>query len=312
MFKRDTPEENRDWLGEPSLPWDERRSRGASTRMTTLLETHFWAVGSCRGPGAIAERGTGWRRRTFPALAVALRHRAHGWTLYDTGYDPRYFEMLRDWTHRPIRWALPAKLPPEERLERRMSAVGLHAGDFQRVIVSHFHLDHIAGLHHFPRATLVFAEEAWKSVETLTGWPAARAVYHPAAVDRARIDTHGQRLRNEQAQPWRGFPLTWDLFGDDSLRLISLPGHARGQLGAVFRRAPDGREIFLVSDACWTRGNLHGRPPGTLARFLMDDPTAFADTLRRLETFARASPETLLVPSHCAVTLAGLQALARP
>lgn len=275
--------------------------------MTTLLDAHFWMVGSCRGTGAIAERGGGWQRRTFPALAVALRHPAHGWTMYDTGYDPRYFEVLRDWTHRPLQWVLPAELPPAEHLDRRMAGIGLQADGVQRVIVSHFHLDHIAGLHRFPRAALVFAEDAWQSVEPLSGWRAARVVYHPAAVDRAQIAARGIVLRSADAQPWRGFPSTWDLFGDDSLRLVELPGHAHGQLGAVFRRVPDGREIFLVSDACWTLGNLHGKPPGVLARFLMDDPAAFHATLGRLEKFAAAYPETLLVPSHCAETIAHLQ-----
>ncbi len=276
--------------------------------MSSLLETHFWAIGSCRAPSALAERGRPWRPMKFPALAVALRHPAHGWTLYDTGYDPHYFECLRDWTHWPIRWALPVELPPEQRLERRVSDAGLHSDDFRRVIVSHFHLDHIAGLHLFPRAELVFSEDAWHSVENLSGWRAMRMVYHPAAVDRAQIVARGRALRAEDARPWNGFPLTWDLFGDGSLRLVGLPGHARGQLGAVFRRTPDGKEIFLVSDACWTRGNLQGRPPSRPARLLMDDPAAFDDTLRRLEKFASNHPDTLLVPTHCAETVAGLQA----
>lgn len=278
--------------------------------MSTLLQTHFWTVGSCLGTGAIAERGRPWRRQKFPALAVALRHPAHGWTLYDTGYDPRYFEMLRDWTHRPIQWALPAELPPAQHLERRLSEVGLHPDDFRRVIVSHFHLDHVAGLHLFPRADLVFSEDAWRSVENLSGWRAARAVYHPAAVNAAQVAARGRALRGEDARPWNGFPLTWDLFGDGSLRLVALPGHARGQLGAVFRRAPDGKEIFLVSDACWTCGNLRGRPPGMLARFLMDDPVAFGKTLRRLAKFAAAHPATTLVPSHCAESIRKIQAAA--
>lgn len=279
--------------------------------MSPLLQTHFWAVGSCRGPAAVAERGSPWRQRKFPVLAAALRHPAHGWTLYDTGYDPRYFELLRDWTHRPMQWLLRAELPPTEGLPVQMAEAGLDADDFRRVIVSHFHLDHIAGLHRFPRATLVFAEDAWRSVEPLAGWRAARAAYHPGAVDRGQLAGRGQALRPEDARPWRGFPITWDLFNDGSLRLVALPGHARGQLGALFRRSPDGREIFLVSDACWTRGNLQGRPPGALANVFIDDPAAFAETLRRLRTFAAEHPDTLLVPSHCAETLAALTS-ARP
>ena len=273
--------------------------------MTPTLEAHFWAVGSCRGPGEIATRGSGWRTQVFPALVVALRHPAHGWTLYDTGYDPRYFEVLRDWTYRPIRWLLPAELNPADQLERRMAAAGLRAGDFQRVIVSHFHLDHIAGLHLFPRAELVHAADAWRAVRGLSGWRAARAVYHPGLVDRAQAG-RGRALENADAEPWENFPRTWDVFADGSLRLVALPGHAPGQLGAVFRRAPDGRRVFLVSDACWTRANLRGQPPGALARFLMHHPAAFRDTLARLTAFGAVHPETLLVPSHCAETLADL------
>ena len=93
--------------------------------MTPFLTAHFWKVGRCRGPGEIAARGSGWRAQDFPALAVALHHPTHGWTLYDTGYDPRYFEALQDWAYRPLRWLLPVELPDGERLERQMAAVGL-------------------------------------------------------------------------------------------------------------------------------------------------------------------------------------------
>ena len=279
--------------------------------MTPFLTAHFWKVGSCRGPGEIAARGSGWRAQDFPSLAVALRHPAHGWTMYDAGYDPRYFEALRDWAYRPMRWLLPVKLPAEERLVRQMAAVGLRPEDFRRVVVSHFHLDHVAGLHLFPHAEWVYTAKAWEAVKPLAGWRAARAIYHPVTVDRTRLEAQGRALRDAEAESWEDFARTWDLFGDGSLRLVALPGHAPGQLGAVFRREPDGEQIFLVSDAAWTHANLAGHPPGGLARFLMDDPAAFHDTLRRLRTFAQTHPATRLVPSHCAETLAALGANTR-
>lgn len=276
--------------------------------MTPWLTAHFWEVGCCRGPAGIAARGGGWRAQTFPALAVALGHPMRGWSLYDTGYDPLYFDVLRDRTHRLIRWLLPVELKPEEHLVRHMTAAGLQPGDLRRVIISHFHLDHIAGLHRFPDAEPVYAAEAWDAAKSLTGWQAARAVYHPRAVDRRRLEAGGRALRDVDAEPWEGFARTWDLFGDGSLRLVALPGHARGQLGAVFRRAPHGELIFLVSDACWTGANLRGRPPGRLARFLMDDPAAFYRTLGELRAFAHRHPAARMVPSHCAETLADLRA----
>lgn len=273
----------------------------------TTLQVHLWAVGACRGPGAIAARGTGWvwRRQRFPALAAALGHPTHGWTLFDTGYDGRYFDVTRAWPHRIHRWVLPVTLPPAERLERQMAAAGLRPGDVRRVVLSHFHLDHIAGLHRFPDAEIIFAATAWNVVRGLTGWGAARAVFHPDLVDAEQLEgARGRALHAADAVPWEGFAATWDLFGDNSLRLVALPGHAPGQLGAVFQRTPDGRLVFLVADALWTRENLHGHPPHRLADFLMHGRPAFDDTLERLRRFAAAHPDALLVPSHCAATLA--------
>lgn len=271
------------------------------------LRVHLWAVGACRGPGAIAARGSvGWwgRRQRFPALVAALGHPDHGWTLFDTGYDGRYFDVTRAWPHRLHRWVLPVSLPAEERLERQMADAGLRPGDVRRVIVSHFHLDHIAGLHRFPGAEVIFAAAAWGAVRGLSSWRAARAVFHPDLVNGEQLETRGRALRTGDAVPWAGFAETWDLFGDDSLRLVALPGHAPGQLGAVFRREPDGRPVFLVADALWTRDNLRGHPPHGLANLLLHDRPAFDDTLGCLRRFAAAHPDALLVPSHCAATLA--------
>lgn len=273
----------------------------------TRLQVHLWAVGACRGPGAIAARGSmGWgQRQRFPALAAALGHPDHGWTLFDTGYDGRYFDVTRAWPHRLHRWVLPVTLSAEERLERQMADAGLRPGDVRRVVVSHFHLDHIAGLHRFPDAEVVFAAAAWDAVRGLTGWGAVRAVFHPDLVNGGQLEGNsGRALRAGDATPWEGFAETWDLFGDDSLRLVALPGHAPGQLGAVFRREPDGRPVFLVADALWTRDNLRGHPPHRLANLLLHDRPAFDDTLERLRRFAAAHPDALLVPSHCAATLA--------
>ena len=272
----------------------------------TAFPVHFWAVGACLGPGEVAARGTGWGRQHFPALVVAFLHPEHGWTLFDTGYDERYFEVTRKWPHRLLHWVLPVALPDDEHLEVRLAEAGIRPADVRRVIVSHFHLDHIVGLHRFPAAKIVYAEAGWHAVRDLTGWRAARAVFHPDVVDRDQLETLGRALRVEESRPWEGFTHSWDLFGDESLRLVGLPGHAPGQLGAIFHREPDGRQVFLVADAAWTQDNLRGCPPHPLARFLTHDHRAFVDTLERLHRFVVAHPDTLLVPSHCAATLVGL------
>lgn len=270
-----------------------------------LLDATFFAVGSCRGPGRLAARQAGWRTLRFPALAVLLRHATRGYVLYDTGYAPRYFDVLRRWPYRLLGPALGARLLPGEGLATQMLArCGVDPAAVRTVIVSHFHLDHIAGLRDFPAAEIVCTEEALASVRGLRGgWRAARQVFHPDLLPEdfaARV----QRLPSRDAEPSEGFARTWDVFGDRSLRAVALPGHAAGQAGLRFRCK--GTEYFLVADACWHAAALSGpdAPPGRAERWFSADPDAGQATRRALQAYRREHPSVRVVPSHCPHTVA--------
>ena len=108
---------------------------------------------------------------------------------------------------------------------------------------------------------------------------------------------------------WEGFEHRWDLFGDDTLRLIHLPGHMRGQLGAYF--CSGGRKVFLVADALWKAANLFGRAPGRLARFIIENPADFGETIQRLRGLAAREPAMFFLPSHCAASFSQARAFLR-
>lgn len=265
-----------------------------------ILDAAFFAVGSCRGPERLANRRGSWRTVRFPALAVLLRHATRGVVLYDTGYAPRYFDVLRRWPYRVLGPLLGARLSPAEALPARMFArCGVRPAGVQTLIVSHFHLDHIAGLRDFPAAEVVCTRAALGSVQGLRGgWEAARRVFHPALLPpdfAARV----RPLPEEDARPAEGFAQTWDLFGDGSLRAVALPGHAAGQAGLRFRCR--GEEYFLVADACWHEGVLHDRPGNSswAERLFSSDPVSGDETRRQLGSFVRAHPAVHVIPSHC-------------
>lgn len=272
-----------------------------SPTIDLILDAAFFAVGSCRGPERMARRQGPWRVVRFPALAVMLRHATRGVILFDTGYAPRYFDVLRRWPYRLLGPGLGARLSATEALPAQMLARnGVRPGDVQTLIVSHFHLDHIAGLRDFPRAEIVCSQAALTSVQSLRegGWRAASRAYHPGMLPEdfaARV----RPLPDLAAQPAEGFAHTWDVFGDGSARAVSLPGHAAGQLGLRFRCR--GEEFFLVADACWHEAGLreHEGPHPLAERLFWEDPVEGKRTRRLLETFASVRPEVRLIPSHC-------------
>ena len=63
---------------------------------------------------------------------------------------------------------------------------------------------------------------------------------------------------------------------------MPLPGHAAGQIGAFVLTAEGW--TLLASDAAWApQSYLQLRGPSRLAHLLMDDPSAYYQTLRRLQ-----------------------------
>lgn len=146
-----------------------------------IRDAAFFAVGSCRGPERMARRRGSWHVVRFPVLAVLLRHATCGVVLFDTGYAPRYFDVLRRWPYWPLGSLLGARLSAPEALPAQMLArCDVRPGDVQTLIVSHFHLDHIAGLRDFPAAGIVCSQAALASIDGLrVGLRAAHQVFHP-------------------------------------------------------------------------------------------------------------------------------------
>ncbi len=266
-----------------------------------ILDATFFAVGSCRGPERMARCRGPWRSVRFPALAVLLRHTTRGLILFDTGYAPRYFDVLRHWPYWLLGPGLGARLSAEEALPAQMLArCGVRPEEVRTLIVSHFHLDHIAGLRDFPAAEILCTQRALASIQSLAngGWQAAKHAYDPGLLPpdfAARV----RPLPDLAAHPAEGFAHTWDLFGDGSVRAVSLPGHAAGQIGLRFRCRDE--EFFLVADACWHEAGLreHEGPHPLAEQWFWDDPVEGRKTRRLLETFVRERPGVHLVPSHC-------------
>lgn len=113
---------------------------------------------------------------------------------------------------------------------------------------------------------------------------------------RARLLPNPLPLEAAQAQNTSGEP--WDLLGDGSLRVVGLPGHARGQIGLLART--ESGSVLLAANGAWhSRAIRELRPPSRLTEWLQDDPLVLRARLERLHAFARAHPEVLIVLTHC-------------
>jgi N-acyl homoserine lactone hydrolase len=188
----------------------------------------------------------------LPVSSFLIRH-AQGNVLFDTGCHPLAAE------HADERWGGMAKFmrpifAAEDNLLTALHQLGFQPDDIDAVISSHFHPDHCGCNAFFRRATILcHAEE----LEAAQKPEAEKAGYLEIEWKHGNIET----IRKDR-----------DLFGDDKLILVPLPGHTPGTTGALVTLDRSGR-FLLASDAVSLRE--------TLDRDIVPRNTWNADLLRK-------------------------------
>jgi glyoxylase-like metal-dependent hydrolase (beta-lactamase superfamily II) len=266
------------------------------------LECHMFGTGHCLARENHLIRGG--RRVTVQchSLVALLRHPAHGWLLWDAGYAQRMLEETRRMPYAIYRMVTPLRLRPDLAVVEQIWRWQLTATDIDRIIISHFHADHIAGLRDFPQARLIASAGAYHGVAGRHGFSALRRGMIPALLP-DDFAARAELLPDFAGPALPELGPTHDLFGDGSLVLVALPGHARGQMGMLARTTQG--QVLFAADACWLARSIREHtPPHPITNLLVDDPRAVRATIDHLAAFAQARPDVTIIPSHCPETFA--------
>jgi glyoxylase-like metal-dependent hydrolase (beta-lactamase superfamily II) len=172
----------------------------------------------------------------LPVSCALIRH-PQGNVLFDTGCHPRVAESPEE------RWGDYAKrvvpiMQPGDNVLRALEGIGLACDDIDVVICSHLHFDHCGCNAFFKRATFVIHA---KELEAARAPGADKVGYLAADWDHpVTFDEISQQR---------------DLFGDNRIVLVPLPGHTPGVTGALVALQNDGT-FLLASDSVSLRATL--------------------------------------------------------
>jgi glyoxylase-like metal-dependent hydrolase (beta-lactamase superfamily II) len=245
-----------------------------------------------------------WRWIRFDAVFVYFEHPVHGGCLIDTGYSDDFFRATRWFPQRMHRWITPVCLDEQRNARDRLQSAGIDPATVRHLFISHFHADHIAGLNCFPEVQYIHRGQV---CDRLQQQSASKQVRHGFLAEFIPGDfgERSQIIREDQFTQgegdWSEFQVL-DYWGDGSLILVDLPGHADGHYGFVLQTQE--QRLFYIVDACWHVQVMLDRSPlpWISRRFQHDESAYFAtqDKLRRLTE--RTGIE--LLACHCPRTTA--------
>jgi glyoxylase-like metal-dependent hydrolase (beta-lactamase superfamily II) len=261
------------------------------------VDIRFFNGGYCRQLLAMADRRT-WRVGEFQAVFLAVAHPRFGWVLIDTGYGNSFAAATRTWPQCLYRWVTP--VVPRAGTAEILRVHGIMPEEIRQIVLTHFHADHIGGTREFPRATFHYVEEALTPLLRLSPLSQTRHAFLPAQLPEdfaARSATVS--LAQFRADPETGF-LRHDLFGDGSLVLLHLPGHAPGHVGV--RLEDNHGPLLYAADAFWHHRQIEEEiHPLYPARIAIHDNRAYDATVAQLRAL-RHNAQLRVLACHCPAT----------
>ena len=217
----------------------------------------------------------------LPTYAWAIEH-PEGVIVVDTGASAALLRLPK-W-HPYFRYAVRFDIAPEQEVGPQLRSLGIGPKDVRRLVLTHLHIDHDAGLAYFPDSELLVSPA---EIGRASGMAGRFRGYLPQRWPRW-LDPQPLDLPPE---PYGPFCRSRRLTARGDVIAVATPGHTPDHISVVVE---DGdTAIFLAGDASYTQqamldGIVDGVSPNEA------DAVATLDAIRR---FA-ATRRTVYLPTH--------------
>lgn len=174
-------------------------------------------------------------------------------------------------------------ISPDQEIVPELTRLGLKPQDFDRVLLTHLHGDHVGGLGAFDPEQVWVARNEWAPVARFPG-----SLMRPltAPVPKGFVP----RLFDFDGPPLHGFPGSYRVTPDGSIIALPTPGHSIGHTSFLIRRREG--DVLVAGDVTYDLPGLEAqRAQGFIA-----DVKQHRETLPRVLDLVRSGVRYL--PSH--------------
>lgn len=237
-----------------------------------------------RAPERLVLKNGRWNRIGLSVRYGRFEHPEAGTCLVDTGYTKRVTHGERSFALRIYNALLRPELT-EDSLPRACPQV-------DTILLSHLHADHVSGLRDYPEAT-IYAHGGSVDHFTQASW--LHRSTHGVFAELLPENLADRIVRIEDrpvASAPLGLGLSYDIFGDQSVLAVPLPGHMLGHMGYCWPNRK--RPLLYAADAQWLhQAAVEGSLPPPPALWILDDTRATLESSARIVRFAREGGEVV-------------------
>ncbi len=172
-----------------------------------------------------------------------------------------------------------------QELRDELARQGLRPEDFDRVLLTHLHGDHVGGLGLFDQRRVWVSRPEWAPVAK---FPGRLMRFLTAPVPRG----FAPRIFDFEGPPLLDFPASWSATPDGAIVALPTPGHSPGHTSYLVRRTNGDGDVLLAGDVTYDLPALEAqRDQGFIA-----DVELHHQTLPRVLALVRTGVSYL--PSH--------------
>ncbi|HBN07327.1 MAG TPA: hypothetical protein DD435_01335 [Cyanobacteria bacterium UBA8530] len=226
--------------------------------------------------------GGGGKKIDLPNLAFLIDH-PKGLTLIDAGYGSRFGEIKKSFPS-SLFYSFIRVDTGRECLRGNLKKMGIAPESIKHLILTHLHLDHAGGAIDFPNAEVIVGKTEWEENNHLPGFIRESIAKRLKIVDLAK------------GKKYFSFDKSVDLFGDDSLVMVSTPGHTPGH-SSLFLKFDSGKRFLLAGDVAWIAENYLRPARKGWFRWMLE-PRWKDEALFKIHRLAEDFPEIKIIPSH--------------